>query len=354
MAYTKKGFVPSLQRNYDKILFAAALLFLVGTGAFFAGSGKRIAEERDAFEAQVRRLSPDHPTLAEVDTSPVEAASKRFAEPFQMGTNRLFLVAQERVRCVNPGCRHPIPWDSEKCSFCGADQPAEGKVAGGDSDSDGMPDEFEERYAFLNPVDPTDANADYDGDGFTNLEEFQAGTDPSVAASHPSKVEFLRVSDVVEDTIPLRLMGSSRLSAEKVRYQIKGPTRDWNVLPGEPIDDPTGGSAKFTIVSAGVVTNMVVKQGYSEKRPEEVPVVTISNGLVRYRLEQGTGRGSSGEFRVTFICTKDTDGKEYLGLPGQPFSFDGAEFVVLKVDRQHGSVLIRRVSDKKEFNVPKR
>lgn len=354
MAYTKKGFVPSLQRNYDKIIFAVALLFLIGTGAYLAGSAGRIDAEKSEFEGKVRGLSPDHPTLAPTDTAPVEAASRNFSEPFQMVTNRFFLVAQERVRCVNPGCRHPIPYEAEKCSFCGAEQPPEGKVPGGDSDADGMPDDFEEKYAFLNPVDPTDANADYDGDGFSNLEEFTAGTDPSLAASHPSKVEFLRVSALEEDTVPLLLMGSSRLSAEKVRYQIKAPSRDWNVLPGEPFDDPTAPGLKFTIVSTGVVTNMVAKQGYAEKRPEEVPVVTISNGRVTYRLEQGAGRGSSGEFRVTFICTKESGDKEYLGLPGQPFTFDGAEFVVLKVDRQHGSVLIQRVSDKKQFDVPTR
>ena len=46
-----------------------------------------------------------------------------------------------------------------------------------DSDSDGMDDVWELRYE-LQPLDPTDATKDPDEDGFTNLEEYQAGADP--------------------------------------------------------------------------------------------------------------------------------------------------------------------------------
>ncbi|GAH25596.1 unnamed protein product, partial [marine sediment metagenome] len=36
-----------------------------------------------------------------------------------------------------------------------------------DADDDGMPDWWEKKYG-LNPEDPTDAEGDLDGDGFTN------------------------------------------------------------------------------------------------------------------------------------------------------------------------------------------
>lgn len=46
-----------------------------------------------------------------------------------------------------------------------------------DSDRDGMPDAWEKRYGF-NPKNATDATADDDQDGFTNLEEYRNGTAP--------------------------------------------------------------------------------------------------------------------------------------------------------------------------------
>ena len=45
-----------------------------------------------------------------------------------------------------------------------------------------MSNQFEQDNG-LDPFDPTDANLDPDGDGFTNLQEFLAGTDPTNSAS---------------------------------------------------------------------------------------------------------------------------------------------------------------------------
>lgn len=54
-----------------------------------------------------------------------------------------------------------------------------------DSDEDGMPDYFENlhRTRGLNPSDPSDAAADYDGDGFSNVEESSWGWSHSDAAN---------------------------------------------------------------------------------------------------------------------------------------------------------------------------
>jgi hypothetical protein len=47
-----------------------------------------------------------------------------------------------------------------------------------DSDNDGMPDAWEVKYG-LNPNDPSDANGDLNGDGYTNIEKYINGIDPT-------------------------------------------------------------------------------------------------------------------------------------------------------------------------------
>jgi len=47
-----------------------------------------------------------------------------------------------------------------------------------DTDMDGIPDSWEEEHG-LNPQDASDADEDLDGDGWTNLEEYQGGGDPT-------------------------------------------------------------------------------------------------------------------------------------------------------------------------------
>jgi len=46
-----------------------------------------------------------------------------------------------------------------------------------DMDDDGIPDWWEERYG-LDPMDPSDADSDLDGDGLSNLMEYRGGSNP--------------------------------------------------------------------------------------------------------------------------------------------------------------------------------
>jgi hypothetical protein len=47
---------------------------------------------------------------------------------------------------------------------------------------DGIPNGWKQQYG-LDPFDPNSANSDADGDGFSSLQEFQSGTDPTNSAS---------------------------------------------------------------------------------------------------------------------------------------------------------------------------
>jgi hypothetical protein len=60
---------------------------------------------------------------------------------------------------------------------------------------DGIPDYWALQYGF-NPLDPSVANADPDGDGLSNLQEFLAGTDPTNSASIMRITSITRVGNV--------------------------------------------------------------------------------------------------------------------------------------------------------------
>ena len=73
---------------------------------------------------------------------------------------------------------------------------------GVDSDNDGMPDVWEIKYGFKQ-LDPADGNQDADGDLFTNVEEYEAKTNPKDPESHPDYLDSLSiVGDLRTDKLP--------------------------------------------------------------------------------------------------------------------------------------------------------
>ena len=71
-----------------------------------------------------------------------------------------------------------------------------GDVCDLDDDNDGMPDSFETANGF-DPFDPADAGEDADGDGFTNLEEFNGRSDPHDPNSIPKPVSIAPILELL-------------------------------------------------------------------------------------------------------------------------------------------------------------
>jgi len=71
-----------------------------------------------------------------------------------------------------------------------------------DDDNDGMPDEWEVENG-LDPLDPSDADQDLDGDWFSNIEEYQWGMNPRIY--NPWKINFSIAIATAIASIPLAI-----------------------------------------------------------------------------------------------------------------------------------------------------
>jgi hypothetical protein len=109
-----------------------------------------------------------------------------------------------------------------------------------DQDGDGMPNGFEQQYNF-NPFNASDAGNDPDGDGFTSLQEYLAGTDPTNSAS---AFRITSVVSTVNDVLITWMTGLGKTNALQ-----------WTAGTGDGSYDTNGFTAIFTVTNTVAVTN---------------------------------------------------------------------------------------------------
>ncbi len=101
--------------------------------------------------------------------------------------------------------------------------------------NDGITAAWKKKYGF-DIRDMTMAKADRDNDGFSNLEEYRANTDPLDPKSHPDVLSKLRVWAIKQQVFKLRYTGGMRIGSNET-FQLNWPNgRTLLVKVGETVD----------------------------------------------------------------------------------------------------------------------
>ena len=276
-----RRYFSSLTRHSRKpIEEAEAKYRLAKNGKTVASLNDSIAKLQDAIAKRIRDNgdNEDDTRLAELRLQlegfqillantemDIEELNKRLSYITRFCTAQGSLVdPQEVICCPNRDCGALLLSNQPKCPFCGAEMPIvnPAEMDGLDTDGDGLPDAFEIEHArkrgFLRPgataanpdaqmgmggpnamgmagqqsqdgvlshTNPADANQDFDGDSFTNLEEYRFGTDIDDETSFPNPANFVRLVDFDQDKVPFKFMGINDGRAPKEQKATKWRAR---------------------------------------------------------------------------------------------------------------------------------
>jgi hypothetical protein len=98
-----------------------------------------------------------------------------------------------------------------------------------DSDGDRIPDEWETAERGLDPEDPSDGELDFDGDGLSNREEYDSGTDPNDAQS------VLKVEEISAGEGGVRILFNAvKDKSYAILYRDRVDGGDWLTLTNVP------------------------------------------------------------------------------------------------------------------------
>jgi len=158
-----------------------------------------------------------------------------------------------------------------------------------DDDNDGMPDTYEQAQGF-NPLDASDAEDDPDADGLSNLDEYNAGTDPHDIDSdgdgvadgfdgYPLDNQLSSCLDPIQNDVTLEVFSTVQEAVSDIdnndfdTIQITGADFEENILYNQAItlilsggyycsytDNPSTSSINSLIIADGTVIaeNLVI------------------------------------------------------------------------------------------------
>jgi len=177
-------------------------------------------------------------------------------------------------------------------------------------DADGIKDVDEEKWG-LNPRDPSDADDDMDGDGFSNLFEYKEGTDLKDPKSHPAMYKRLYISNIRPSELDPVLMKVSAVGEDKSKWDIQvntnGGTRTRFLLLGDTINLEPRRPYRIVDVVSDVKT---IKDGNFEVQRDESKIVCVSDDKDKLTVTMQVGKPTYSPLPKAFL-TDIANGKEF-------------------------------------------
>jgi hypothetical protein len=333
-------FLGRIMEHYDKVMAFVVLLALVSSLLLLVVKIGEMRQIEADFEGWMRGLRPVNEHARAVDPAPYEAAKSGFRTPLLLalpgeanpGLLRMF-VPETRFNCRE--CRHPVSVLAEVCPFCQTPVvlPEPETV---DHDGDGMPTWWERKFG-LDPFDPSDAQKDFDDDGYSNSEEQLAETDPTRQDSRPVAVGRLVLEKISGTQFGLRFNSLVR-TGSGFRFGLNYRLPD--------------GQTKTDFVDIGDSVAGFKVEGYKEKlqraQPPKMGVEDLSELTLR------TSKGDA----ITLVKDRAVQYVELMARltldlrgtverrdvrKGEDFTVDGRIYTVIDIDARARHVV---VSDK--------
>jgi hypothetical protein len=199
-----------------------------------------------------------------------------------------------------PDCVDPFP--NDKNEWMDSDGDGIGDNADLDDDNDGMPDAWEILHG-LNPRNAADAAGDRDGDGLSNLEEYEQGRDPN--NKPPQKPVLLSPADGEQDVAL-----TPKLETDAFQDQDPGDSHaltEWEISAVE--GDFSESALVFRLESGTYLTSFVV--------PEAILDLNRTY-FWRVRFQDSKGEPSEWSEAASFVTvTVDENDQDGNGTPDE-------------------------------------
>ena len=362
MAASKQNF---FQAHWDVLLLVVGVLAVAAAGGLYVMTMGEI-EDTDTYRSSLESKKPSHEGVEAADLTIFNKSLQGTKTPIQLSSvdpkKASVLASERRVLCrkgdpesKKKACGRPIPSDTELCPFCGVKQVVV-KVEV-DTDHDGMPNDWEKKYGF-NPNDPADAAKDADGDGFTNLEEYKAETDPKDKTSHPDYLESLALAGgIKQTTLPFYfnavtpIPGGHRFTFQRVG--MKGFDAKVSVKMNEEIAKGAGKAAwqsGWTVVAYEKKEELQQRAGTKMKVRVDVSTVDVQRKSDGKKLTiRMNERTIAVESQITLHYNRG-EGRDITVSEGTEFTLGDRKYRVTKLRSTNGAceVTVLDLQTKKE------